>query len=668
MLKLKNVTREFVNGETRERILKGVSLEINACDFALILGKSGSGKSTLLNILSGLDAEYEGEVLFKGRELKTEDLDNYRKNDIGFVFQSFNLIPHMTVFENIMVPLELDKSMNKKQKAEKVKVLLKKLDIEKLSSANVKTLSGGEKQRVAIARALVNNPRILVADEPTGALDEKNSTKIKEILQEIAQSGTAVVVVTHDEDFKQYANKIYDMKNGQVIEEEIEKHSIVDGDTTFKEGSQVQASFFTICKHAFNNFKSRRKRNILVALGTAIGVIALIVSISLNSGVNKGVGEMLSDLDPKDVNVYYDAAGAGSGTPTFPMNQKEIKAAKELLSNEKVSDIYYSKYIYGSSLAYGKKEIENSYGAMVLFEEATKDVNKFDKYYNNSNVLLAGSGWDSDSEGIILTSKLAKQLLGKQINEALTSEKAKELVGKKVVLNYSIRSGETTEALQENLKVVGVINPDVETMMTYSLLDEKTMNRLTTDKNLPKDIYMVSGITGSPEASKKIVEKYRKKKKDEKIIVTNSADFLNLMLGFTKIISAVLIFMAVLSLIVSGVMIMVVISMAIVERTREIGVLRAVGYKKKHIKAIFIMESMMTVLLANVVGISLVKLLSLGLNPNLKAFSGITNILDVSIINTIITISITLVMALVFSYLPSRKASKINIVDALKYE
>lgn len=669
MLEIRNIKKEFKNGTTREMILKSVSMKISAYDFSIILGKSGSGKSTLLNILSGLDTEYEGEIFFKGVKLSPKDLDQYRKNDIGFVFQNFNLIPHMTVFENIMIPLELNKEMDKGVKENRVKELLKQLDIEKLSSVNVKNLSGGEKQRVAIARALVNNPKILVADEPTGALDEENSLKIKQILKKIALTGTAVVVVTHDEDFKQYASKVYYMKNGSLTEQiNTEKRITKDRDTVNNNNKKVHISFLTILKHAFKNFKSRKKRNIFVALGTAIGVIALIASVSLNSGVNQGLGELLSDLDPKDVNIYYDATGAGSGSPTFPMNQKEVQAAEQLLSGEGIKDIYYSKYIYGNSLTYKKQKIENSADNMILFEEATKDVKKFDKYYKNSDVLLAGRVWKSGETGIILTSKIAKQLLGIQMGEKLPKKKAEKMIGQTIDLDYLIRDGESTNTYKEKLTVQGIIHSDSETAMTYSLLNEKTMDELTIGKNQPKHIYMVSGITKSAEASRVIVDKYNKKDIEEKLIVTNAADFLNLMLGFTKIISAVLVFMAILSLIVSGVMIMVVISMAIVERTREIGVLRAVGYKEKYIKLIFILESTITVLFANTIGILFVKLLAVIFNPYLKSFSGITKILDVSMMNIILTIFATSLLAVLFAYLPSRKASKINIIDALRYE
>ena len=209
-----------LDGTNQERALNDVTLEIAPGKITAIYGPSGCGKTSLLSIISGLDSQYQGNLYFKNqnmRDFSERDLTYFRKAHIGFVFQNFNLIPHQSVLENVKMPLYV-KNMTDKEMAEITERELTRLGIGDFIKKNVKQLSGGQKQRVAIARALVNNPEMIVADEPTGSLDSQSQENVLEIFKELAEAGKTVIIVTHNPEVADYADVVIKMKDGEVVE------------------------------------------------------------------------------------------------------------------------------------------------------------------------------------------------------------------------------------------------------------------------------------------------------------------------------------------------------------------------------------------------------------------------------------------------------------------
>lgn len=219
LIKLNHITKEYRNGKQSLNVLKGISLDINTGDFVSIVGKSGSGKSTLLNIIGLLDVDFSGKYLFEEKEInRTSDLklSKFRNQKIGFIFQNFNLIDEYTVLENIYLPsLYSDTKIN----TEYIQYLIKKLNLEQQVNEYACNLSGGQKQRVAIIRALANKPSLIIADEPTGSLDEKNRNLILNIFRDIHEEGMTIILVTHDPTVAQLSNKKYIMKDGLLYSE-----------------------------------------------------------------------------------------------------------------------------------------------------------------------------------------------------------------------------------------------------------------------------------------------------------------------------------------------------------------------------------------------------------------------------------------------------------------
>ena len=222
ILSIKNISKFYVlDGNNKEQALRNINLKIAEGKITAIYGPSGCGKTSLLNIISGLDREYEGILDFKGeslKELSEVELTQFRKDNIGFVFQSFNLIPHQSVLDNVKLPLYV-KDLSDKEMTRIAQEQLHNLGMEPFMAKNVKQLSGGQKQRVAIARALVNQPDMIVADEPTGSLDSQSQEIVLEVFKNLAQAGKTVLIVTHNPEVTEYADVIIKMKDGEVVEE-----------------------------------------------------------------------------------------------------------------------------------------------------------------------------------------------------------------------------------------------------------------------------------------------------------------------------------------------------------------------------------------------------------------------------------------------------------------
>lgn len=222
ILSIKNISKFYtLDGKHQEQALRNINLQIAKGKITVIYGPSGCGKTSLLNIISGLDRQYEGVLEFKGetlRDLSEIELTQFRKNKIGFVFQNFNLIPHQSVLDNVKLPLYV-KDLSDREMTMIVKEQLSNLGMEPFMAKNVKQLSGGQKQRVAIARALVNQPDMIVADEPTGSLDSQSQEMVLEVFKKLAQTGKTVLIVTHNPEVAEYADVIIKMKDGEVVEE-----------------------------------------------------------------------------------------------------------------------------------------------------------------------------------------------------------------------------------------------------------------------------------------------------------------------------------------------------------------------------------------------------------------------------------------------------------------
>ena len=281
MLELKNIKKSYTLANFTQTALNDVSLKFRKNEFVAILGQSGSGKTTLLNIIGGLDHYDSGDLIINNKstkKFKDTDWDAYRNNCIGFIFQSYNLISHISILSNVELGMTLS-GVSKKERRQKAIEVLKKVGLENHINKKPNQLSGGQMQRVAIARALVNNPDIILADEPTGALDSKTSVQIMELIKEIAKDKLVIMVTHNSELAHDYANRIIELKDGNIISDtnKLEKQNNNKTYTIKK----TAMSFFTALSLSFNNIKTKKGRTLLTAFASSIGIIGISIILSL---------------------------------------------------------------------------------------------------------------------------------------------------------------------------------------------------------------------------------------------------------------------------------------------------------------------------------------------------------------------------------------------------
>ena len=296
MLKLKNITKEYVSGDTKVEALKGISIEFRKSEFVSILGQSGCGKTTLLNIIGGLDRYTSGDLIINGKstkDFKDKDWDAYRNYSVGFVFQNYNLIPHQTVLANVELALTIS-GVSKKERKQRAIKALEDVGLKEQIHKKPNQLSGGQMQRVAIARALVNNPDIILADEPTGALDTKTSVQIMEILKEISKD-KLIVMVTHNPDLaEKYSSRIVKILDGVITDDSkpfTKEDEENEKDVKAKSG-RTSMKFFTALRLSLNNLMTKKGRTILTSFAGSIGIIGIALILSISNGVQNYINRV----------------------------------------------------------------------------------------------------------------------------------------------------------------------------------------------------------------------------------------------------------------------------------------------------------------------------------------------------------------------------------------
>lgn len=666
MLEITQLKKSYKLGKKNETpVLKNINVTIKDGEFAAIIGKSGSGKSTLLNIISGLDTDYSGKVLYNGEDLQDIDLDLYHFNHIGFIFQSFHLVNHMSVIENVKVPLYLNPELSESDRNERALDLLKQVGLVEFANKKPTQLSGGQKQRVAIARSLANNPDMIIADEPTGALDSVTSEEIIKLLKDLTKLGTTVIVVTHDLNIADKTDAILRLADGEVVSFERKKE--VTEQFSPKKEKKLRLNGWATAKISFQSFFNRKFRNLLVALGTSIGIIAILLAFGLGNGVTQSLSKIFgTTFSPNQITTYYkEDGGSKSPEPTTPLTSSEIKKIKQLYKDEAISEVYERTTIQGIKFEYDDNYLD---GVSSEMQEANFKASRYKDYTVKDEYLLSGKMVTSDKAGAVIPSSVARAILGKNDSDELTKSDGDKLIDKKITLLYAGRNSETANTVKIETVIRGITNPSKEGFARGFDVSTKTMDDFIKTTEIEKPILSVDAFTKTTDQAEQVVEKYENDKAWANYSITNANAFVDTFSQFTDIIVYLIAFIAGLSLAVAGVMIAIVLYIGVVERTREIGVFRAIGYRKRHIRGLFMMEASYIIILANilssVVAITIAKIAS----PILETKIGFENMIHISFWNFLITLAITITIGFIFSIYPSNKAAKLDAAEALRSE
>ncbi len=433
MLKIKSISKTYKTGELIQVALDDVSLNLRENEFVSILGPSGSGKTTLLNIIGGLDRYDEGDLIINGvstKNYKDRDWDTYRNHAIGFVFQSYNLIPHQNILSNVELALTIG-GISSKERKQRALDALDKVGLKDQAHKRPNQLSGGQMQRVAIARALVNNPDILLADEPTGALDSKTSIQVMELLKEVAKD-RLVVMVTHNPDLaNQYSNRIVNLKDGKIISDSnpyiIEDDVLLDKPNKTK---KAHMSFLTALSLSFNNLLTKKGRTILTAFAGSIGIIGIALILSLSTGFQNYIDKIQEDtLSSYPLTITSETADTTSAILSMVTDRKNNTAeGEEVIERQYLTTMFSA--IGTNDLKSLKKYLDNHY------EDYKDDVTFINYNYSIKPIIYT----------IDATDKLSK-LNPSSIVSSMYSQSANNLMS-----SFSFGSNSIFSEMNENIE------------------------------------------------------------------------------------------------------------------------------------------------------------------------------------------------------------------------
>ena len=758
MLKLKNIKKDYKTGDFIQHALKNISVSFRKNEFVAILGPSGSGKTTLLNIIGGLDRYDSGDLIIDGKSTKSfkdKDWDAYRNHAVGFIFQSYNLISHISVLENVEMGMTLS-GVSSAERRRKALELLEKVGLKDHAHKKPNQLSGGQMQRVAIARALANDPKIILADEPTGALDSKTSTQIMELIKEIAKD-KLVIMVTHNAELaKDYASRIVSMKDGVILDDtdSYDDKNKKSGELSIKKTSM---SLLSALKLSFNNIKTKKGRTALTAFASSIGIIGIALILSLSNGFNKEVEEfeenslaqspiiianesVQMDEDTlkalnrdSDLEEYTDkdAVYTQDDLSETLIHQNNITEDYvnylEKMNKDDVAGISYMKGTNiqlieksdgynlvsigsGGSVSTGMSMlpvgniVDNNYDVIAgSLNDEPGLILQVDSKNRVSARILKALGFDDEETSFndilnkefkipvndeyyqkqgnyfIPTTNLEKvynsdNSITVKIKAIIRGKEDKKVVTDTSTLYYNSSLVDEVISKNKDSEIVKVQKDADYNVLTHQAFDENTtkenMLGYLGGDTLPVAIYIYPKDFETKDNITNYLDDYNKGK-DEKDIIqyTDMAGMISSLSGnIMDAITIVLIAFSSISLIVSSIMIGIITYISVLERTKEIGILRSLGARRKDIKRVFNAETFIIGIFSGLLGVGIAYALTFPVNIIIENLSGLAGVAKLNPVHALILILVSLTLTIIGGAIPANMASKKDPVIALRTE
>ncbi|NUE96268.1 MacB family efflux pump subunit [Gilliamella sp. ESL0232] len=649
LIKLENIVREFPAGDSTIQVLKSINLTINAGEMVAIIGASGSGKSTLMNILGCLDKPTSGTYSIGGRttsELSPDELAQLRREHFGFIFQRYHLLNALTAQGNVEIPA-IYAGVTNEQRQKRASEILTRLGLSEKIHNKPNQLSGGQQQRVSIARALINGGQIILADEPTGALDRKSGLEVMAILQELHQQGHTVIIVTHDSNIAQSAQRIVEISDGNIISDSINPNYQFDQNDN-RQVKQIEATrtqdnllakyyrFRDAFKMAMLSMLSQRLRTFLTMLGIIIGIASVVSVVALGQGTKQKILSNINSLGTSTLEIY---AGSGFGDrnadkiTTLRSSDADFLAQQNFVHSTTpnlATSVYFRINnlavtgtvngvgeqffaVRGYTISQGKSFDEASIIASA--QDAVIDDNTVKRLFANQNpigkILMVGQ------LPVRIIGVATKQQQGFGSNESLNVWLPYTTVINRMVGQTSLKS--ITVRVKDNVNLS---------------VAEQAINRIMLQRHGTKDFFIFN--------SDNIRE------------TINSSAWV-----MTLLVSAI----ALISLVVGGIGVMNIMLVSVTERTREIGVRMAVGARSSDILQQFLIEAVLVCLIGGTIGIVLSFAIGFIFNSVVTSFA-----MNFSAIAIIAAFSFSSIIGIIFGYFPARRAAKLDPIYALERE
>ncbi|MGB5886182.1 MAG: MacB family efflux pump subunit [Acinetobacter venetianus] len=652
LLEVSKLTREFPAGESTVQILKGIDLKIYAGELVAIVGQSGSGKSTLMNILGCLDKPTDGSYLVSGREtrqLEPDELAQLRREYFGFIFQRYHLLGDLTASGNVEVPAiyaGVESHLRQERSAE----LLSELGLEERLHHRPSQLSGGQQQRVSIARALMNGGDVILADEPTGALDKNSGIEVMRILRELNAKGHTIILVTHDLNVAKNATRIIEISDGNIISDRANTPENDDADLerqtlqrTPQKKTSAWRSFLDRLGEAFRMallaMNAHRMRTFLTMLGIIIGIASVVSVVALGNGSQKQILENISSLGTNTITVYQ---GRGFGDNSRASQTKTLVPADgEALAEQ--------PYVDGVS-----PSVNTSVTLRFKETEASATVNgvSSDFFYVRGMTFKSGQAFDKDS----VTQRAQDVVIDTNTEKTFFADGTNPLG--QVILLGSVPS-----------RVIGVIDAEKGFMGNSDSLNvylpySTVMSRMLGQSNVRSIIVRIKDEYPSSAAENAILTLLEQRHGAQDVFTQNSDSIRETIQQTTATMTLLISAIAVISLVVGGIGVMNIMLVSVTERTQEIGVRMAVGARQSDILQQFLIEAILVCLLGGVLGV----LLSLGIGQIIGHFA--KGIIEMSYSTTSIVAAFVCssLIGIVFGFLPARNAAQLDPVAALARE
>ncbi len=779
MLQLKNIKKSYHVGDTVTHALDDVSISFRDREFVAILGPSGSGKTTMLNVIGGLDRYDSGDLIINGKSTKNfkeTDWDAYRNNSVGFIFQNYNLISHLSIMENVELGMNLS-GVPTKERRKRAEQALIEVGLKEHMHKNPNQLSGGQMQRVAIARAIANDPDILLCDEPTGALDTETSEQIMKIIKKLAKDRLVIMVTHNPELAKEYATRIVNFQDGKILHDS-KPYQGKEEKNHFKL-KRTKMSYWNAIKLSFTNILTKKGQTILTAFASSIGIISIAVVLSLSNGFQKQINSTMSKALAK-----YPVAVAQTAT-SMTANSERNETTKNVKNkgyitakpdqNQQSAHVnhltqHYVNYIkkinpsYANNVSYqhgvnlnllsksnGKikrvqfsnqnQNASNSIANMRSQAMSSMGIgssvfpttlNKHKGSFLKQNYSLLAGKWPTKTNDLIMVTDnhntvniYSLKNLGLKVKNGKKFQ-LKKLVGKefRVVSNNDYYQALPTgmyvpkkanakmyHSAATKLHIVGVIRPKNENSMAllatgiaYSdklsqrIINEnknsaivkaqrKTNRSVFTGQNmnkaekkqlmqtiggssLPTSIMIYPNSFNSKDKVLDYLDAWNKgKTKKNKIVYTDMSSAVTTMTGgLLNGITTVLVAFAAISLITSMIMIGILTYASVLERTKEIGILKALGARKKDITRVFDAETFILGVFAGVLGVGIGYLLTFPLNHILYHLTDLVNVAQLNPMHALILVIVSTVLTLLGGHIPARMAAKKDAAIALRSE
>ncbi|EXI61949.1 ABC transporter [Mannheimia granulomatis] len=638
LIEIENLNKSFGSPDNQTHVLKNINLSIKQGDFVAIIGASGSGKSTLMNIIGCLDTASSGSCKISGKDtqkMTSNELSDLRQRKFGFIFQRYNLLPALTANENVALPAiyaGID-NLSRKMRAE---FLLDKLGLSDKTQNRPNELSGGQQQRVSIARALMNGGEIILADEPTGALDSKSGETVLEILQTLHQEGHTIIMVTHDPKIAAKASRIIEIKDGKIIQDKRLKpyvEQISPFDSSHKKPrffDQLSESF----KMALNAIMAHKMRAILTMLGIIIGIASVISVVALGQGSQQ---QILANINSLGTNTMDIMNGTGFGDRRANLTKNLTISDATMLEQQNYVESTTPSSNISATLIYGNTTVTGSVRGVG------------EQFINVKGLKLVS--------GRFFTADEVKEIAQVIVIDPNTQ--------KELGINSPVE-GNIILVDKKPLRIIGVAqqsNNMNQSSLTLWAPYTTTMQRISGAKQIDALTVKIKDNVESQTAEKSITELLTAKHGKKDFFIINSDTIKQTITSTTNTMTLLISSIALISLIVGGIGVMNIMLVSVTERTKEIGVRMAIGAKQNNILQQFLIEAILICLIGGLIGILFAIAIITTFNTLDENFKMILSVQSV-----VVAVLCSTLIGIIFGYLPARNASRLNPINALAQE